>query len=624
MDAGWDSWFETVLRAELTELSEQAPLEPDQPLVLYGLTSLSYLALGEQLSRHYGVPTRSLVQRSFRTARSLWAFVTSAQAAPGPAQPSPVQPSSAPVREQREDTPFRPGRTLAEHFAAAASRHPHASCLIAGASSRTYRQLLGEVAALARVIRSLQGPATAGSASTPVRIAVLGERELATYRGYLAVLYAGATVVPLSLESPPARNAAVVARAGATLVLFAGDRDDPELVSQRAALGEVAALLDITTTAGPMYPIEPPATVSRDATAYLLFTSGSTGIPKGVGITHRNVDAFLTGSLPRYRVGAGDVFSQVHELTFDLSVFELWAAWATGATLVAVPRPAALDPATTASAYGVTVWTCTPSLMAAAGAAGRLPAGSLPGLRYVVFCGEPLSQATAALTTSAAPAAVVDNTYGPTEATVWCTWHRISGDNQPGIGESADGIVAIGEPCPGTDVLLLAEDASPADQGELCLAGDQVFTGYLDAELDEAKFVEHSGRRWYRTGDLAARSTGGLRHLGRLDDQVKVRGFRIELAEVERAASALLAGRRVAAVVTVDCAGAAELVLVVEGEPVDGSWLRAGLAERLPGYMVPARVRSVPAFGLTTNGKLDRAALAGQAVEAAREPAAVH
>lgn len=621
MDAGWDSWFETVLRAELTELSEDAVLEADQPLALYGLTSLSYLTLGEQLSRHYGVPTRSLVQRSFRTARSLWSFVTTTQAAADPPQAAPL-----PAVQQPEPARVRSGRSLAEHFAAAANRHPHATCLISGAGSRTYRQLLGEVAALARVLRSLMGPISqatvTGAGPAPVRIAVLGERDLATYRGYLAVLYAGATVVPLSLESPPARNAAIVARAGAGLVLFAGEREDPELVSQRAALGEVAALLDISATSGPMYPIEPPAPVSSEAIAYLLFTSGSTGSPKGVGITHRNVDAFLAASLPRYRLGVGDVFSQVHELSFDLSVFELWGAWATGATLVAVPRPAALDPAGTVSAFGVTVWTCTPSLMTAAGAAGRLPPGSLSGLRYVVFCGEPLSEATAALTTSAAPQALVDNTYGPTEATVWCTWHRVS-DSPSDTAHSADGIVAIGEPCPGTDVLLLAEDGSPAARGELCLAGAQVFAGYLDSELDEAKFVEHDGRRWYRTGDLVARSPGGLRHLGRLDDQVKLRGFRIELSEVERAASALLAGRRTAAVVTTDCAGVAELVLVVEGEPVDGSRLRTGLAELLPGYMVPARVRSMPSFAMTANGKLDRAALAQPAADVAREPAPV-
>jgi len=426
VDAGWDAWFETVLRAELTELREDDVLEPDQPLALYGLTSLSYLALGEQLSKHYGVPTRGLVQRSFRTARSLWAFVTT-QAADQP------QVAPRPAAGPREVTRVRPGRTLAEHFAAVANRHPQATCLIAGATSRTYRHLLGEVAALARQLRSVIGPtsaagtvAGAGAGRAPVRIAVLGERELATYRGYLAVLYAGATVVPLSMESPPARNAAIVARAGAALVLTAGERDDPELAAQCAALGEVAALLDISVSSAPMYPIEPPAPVSLDATAYLLFTSGSTGNPKGVGITHRNVDAFLAGSLPRYQLGVGDVFSQVHELTFDLSVFELWGAWSTAATLVAVPRLRALDPAETVSAYGITVWTCTPSLMAAAGAAGRIPPGSLPGVRYVVFCGEPLTEATATLTVSAAPDAIVDNTYGPTEATVWCTYYRVS------------------------------------------------------------------------------------------------------------------------------------------------------------------------------------------------------
>ena len=560
MDTLWDNAFEELVRAEL---GTDDPLEPDQPLAHYGLTSLGCLALGRKLAERYDVPMRSFGPRTFRTARSLWTFLTASEE--DAAVPIAVRPGVRPrIRLS--------GRSIAHRFADSARRDPGAVCLISGGEAVTYGRMAREALILAGAI----GPGGV--------VGVLGERETATFRAYLAVLFAGATVVPLSLDSPPERNADIVAQAGVRCVVHSGL--DPLLTMQLAAFD--VEVLDGTTV--PVGEPAVPAEVSLDDFAYLLFTSGSTGRPKGVGITHANLDAYLANSLPRYDVGGGDVFSQCHELTFDLSVFELWAAWTTGAALLPVSRIRALDPAATVAEHGVTVWTCTPSLMAAAASAGHLGAGSLAGVRYVVFCGEPLPRETALRTIAAAPGSTVDNTYGPTEATVWCTYLRLTA-----VPDEA--VVPIGTPCPGVDVRI-------SDEGELCLAGPQVFGGYLDPALD--RFAEAGGQRWYRTGDRVRRDEAGvLHHLGRVDDQVKIRGYRVEPAEIEHAASGLLGGTRTAAVVV-----AGELVLFVEAASVDEATLRGGLARTLPGYMVPGRVVAAGHFPLTANGKLDRASLA--------------
>jgi amino acid adenylation domain-containing protein len=555
VDTLWDNAFESLVREEL---GTDDPLEPDRPLAHYGLTSLGCLALGRKLAERYDVPMRSFGPRTFRTARSLWTFLGAPSVAAEPVA----------VRRGVRPRIGLSGRGIAHRFADSARRDPDAVCLISGGEAVTYGRMAREAMILAGTI---------GPGGT---VAVLGDRETATFRAYLAVLFAGATVVPLSPDSPPERNADIVAQAGARCVVHGG-------------LDSPVAFDGVEVVDGTVLPSGEPvaaASVSSDAYAYLLFTSGSTGRPKGVGITHANLDAYLANSLPRYDVGGGDVFSQCHELTFDLSVFELWGAWTTGAALLPLSRVRALDPAAVVAEHGVSVWTCTPSLMAAA-APGP---GSLAGLRYVVFCGEPLPRETALRTVAAALGSIVDNTYGPTEATVWCTYLRLP----PVLPDEA--VVPIGTPCPGVDVRISAD-------GELLVAGPQVFGGYLDPALD--RFAVVDGRRWYRTGDRVRRDPAGvLHHLGRVDDQLKIRGYRVEPAEIEHAATGLLGGTRTAAVVV-----AGELVLFVEADSADSAALRSGLARTLPGYMVPARVVAASSFPLTANGKLDRSALAGSA-----------
>lgn len=574
----WDATFEELVLSAVNEHCDATDLDPDAPLSSYGLTSLANLALGTRLSDHYRIPLHSFDERAFRNARSLWAFVTGHTPVPAAADAG------------------KAVRGLIHRFLDTAQRHPDAPCLIDGDEPISYAQMVRQVAALASAL--------------PRRgvVAVLGEREAPTYRGYLAGLFAGATVVPLSMDFPPERNADVVRQAEAQCVVVTDRREDPLMAAHLAAMGD----LPVVDGAAP-----PPAAatvpcdeVSPDAVAYFIFTSGSTGRPKGVGITHRNIDAFLTQALPTFEVGPGDVFSQCHGLTFDFSVFEMWGAWSTGAALRPVSRIQALDPPDTVTRHGVTVWACTPSLIESATAAGRLAPHSMPELRHLVFGGEPLSVRTVELARRAAPNAVIDNVYGPTETTVWATTHRIP----PGQPLPAEGIVAIGTPVAGMRVRV---DAA----GELLLAGPQVFGGYVDPTLDEGKFVQADGHRWYRTGDLVDRDGHGLlHHRGRVDGQVKVRGYRVELGEIEQTASRLLDGTRTAALRVSDTAAGAQLVLFVEAPSVDEGVLRRRLAEVLPGYMMPGRIITVGSFRLTAHAKLDRAHLTGLATGEAAVP----
>jgi amino acid adenylation domain-containing protein len=577
MRGPWDVTFENLLLSVLKGLDGEMAPEPDTPLVHYGLTSLGSLQLGTKLSRHYGVPMRSFNERAFRTPRSLWAFVS----AHDPGHTAEANPPAA--------RPAADGavRGLAGRFAESARRYPDAVCVIDGEDTLTYAEMAGQAAALASVL---------GAGGV---VAVLGEREAPTYRAYLAALYAGATVVPLSMDFPPERNADIVRQAGVRCVVHTDRREDPLVEAQLAAMGEVMVVDGLTpppTVAGTL----PCQDVSPDAMAYFIFTSGSTGRPKGVGLTHRNVEAFLAQALPNFAAGPGEVFSQCHGLTFDFSVFEMWGAWSTGAALLAVSRIQALNPAETLALHRVTVWACTPSLLESAAAVGHLPAESLPGLRHIVIGGEPLTPSTVLLARAAAPNATIDNVYGPTEATVWATTYRVSPD-----GPVPDGrIVPIGTPVPGVDVRLSAT-------GELLLAGPQVFRGYLDPALDAAKFTAEDGRLWYRTGDLAGWGEDGLlHHQGRIDGQVKIRGHRVELGEIEQAAARLLGGPRTAALRRSGGPADVELVLFVEAPSVDEAALRRDLGRVLPGYMIPSRVIAIESFRLTAHAKLDRAHLA--------------
>jgi amino acid adenylation domain-containing protein len=442
-------------------------------------------------------------------------------------------------------------------------------------------------------------------------VGILAAKSEEAYVGLLAALYAGAAAVPLGPEVPAERNRAIAAAAGvdALVVDEAGGGQLPVL---RSGLAAGAVVLSGPDRDAPgARPFAPPPGRSAGDLAYVMFTSGSTGAPKGVPITHRNVTAFLAASRPRYDFGPDDAFSQVYELTFDLAMFDIFMAWGSGACLYPLTRLQALHPVRFVEGLGLTVWHTTPSLVDAVRGRGAaaLPAGSMPGLRHTIWCGEPLRVETASCWREAAPNAVLDNIYGPTELTIACTAYRwrVPGGTSWTAGET----VPIGLPNPGMEYRILGDDGV----GELCMTGPQMFPGYLDPANDDGRFITLEGRRWYRTGDRVRLVNGvGLVHLGRTDDQVKVQGYRIELGEVEHAVREA-AGVPAAAAFAM---GTFLVAFVAAGAELDVAGVVVRMSELLPAYMLPRHLWALPELPLNRSGKVDRSALREEAARRLR------
>lgn len=500
---------------------------------------------------------------------------------------------------------------LDDWFRAAAARHPDSVALRVNSGTWTYAELDHLALSWARALLR--------DGARPRRVGLLSGKGLELYAGFLAALYAGAAAVPLSPETPPERNAAVVAAAGVD-ALIVGAAGAPLLgvVADAVPAASILAPLGAKVSASRARQVItvdgddaspgglPRGQRSEADLAYLLFTSGSTGQPKGVPISHANISAYLRAMLPRYDLGTADSVTQVYELTFDLSMFEVWMAWASGSCLCAMNRLQALQPARYVPKYGLTVWVSTPSLVNALKAKDLLPPGSLNGLRYSVFCGEPLPARSAWYWQDAASSSVLDNLYGPTELTVSCTGLRCGpGKRAPA---APNGTVPVGEPNDGMEYMLA--DGPGEWRGELCLTGPQMFGGYLDPAENAGRFLTRGGKTWYRTGDRAERAgKDGFIHLGRIDGQLKVQGYRIEPAEIEYTIRAEApAAEAVACLVETDL-----VAYVITPEPVDLAALAVRLSDRLPGYMLPRQLWRLDTAPLSRNGKVDRGGLRADA-----------
>ncbi|MGW1196726.1 AMP-binding protein [Streptomyces sp. NPDC002536] len=450
----------------------------------------------------------------------------------------------------------------------------------------------------------------------PTRVGLLANRSTAACTGYLAILRLSAVVVPLHPEAPPARNAAIVRQAGLDLVLH-----DPGAAAPELGVPALAPVRDVPVGAEPLGPYRRPA---PDDLAYILFTSGSTGTPKGVPIRHGNVRPFLAHVIDRYGIGPGSRVAQTFDLTFDPSVFGLFATWGGGGTAVVPGRDDLMAPVRFVNRSAVTHWISVPSVAALARRLRQLAPGAMPGLRWSLFCGEPLPLRLARAWAAAAPSGQVENLYGPTEATVTCLEYRLPPGTDDIVGPLAtNGTVPLGLPYPHLEHLVLDEQGLPADEGELCLRGPQRFGGYLEPADDAGRFVSFDGVRatalgaaqspapehWYRTGDRVVSWDGVLVHLGRLDQQVKVRGYRVELGELEAALLRCPGVLEAVAVLGPDGPGGPGLRLFHVGG--DGhETLTARLRETLPPYMLPDELVRLDELPLNGNGKVDRAALA--------------
>jgi amino acid adenylation domain-containing protein len=478
--------------------------------------------------------------------------------------------------------------SLYQVFAATAERHPDAPAVELPDGAVSYRELRAAAEALAERIQAAHGPVA--------RAGLLAARTLTAFAGYLAALRLGAAVVPLGPDYPALRNRSICEAADVTLVLADAavwERSKPEAAGGRPVLALSEAEVRAAVPAGRLAPDRS----GPDDLAYLLFTSGTTGRPKGIPIRHRQVLPFLAHNTERFEVGPGCRMSHNFDLTFDLSVFDLFVTWSGGATLVVPSRAELFSLADYVGGRALTHWFSVPSAVSVAASFGQLDGLRGPALRHSVFCGEQLTLDQARAWQAALPGATVDNLYGPTELALACAEFRLPAEPEQ-WPVTSNGTVPVGR------VYGHLEHLVAEETGELLVRGEQRFDGYLDPADDQGRFTDG----YFRTGDRVRDEGGVLVHLGRLDDQVKIRGFRVEPSEVE-AALRRLPEVDEAVVLAVVTGGVTDLVACYTGRPTGRLALIGALRGTLPGHLVPHRFEHLEALPLNANGKVDRNAL---------------
>ncbi|MGW2047649.1 non-ribosomal peptide synthetase, partial [Streptomyces sp. NPDC001858] len=508
-----------------------------------------------------------------------------------------------------------PGTTVVELFEQQAARTPDAVAVVADGVEVSYRELDTAANRLARYLAA-QG---AGVESV---VAVLMERGIDVVVAFLGVLKTGAAYLPVDVHLPAQRVGFMVEDSRADCVLtsvacasLAAESVPPRLpavvVDDPGVAAELAAL-DGGALSSPERHGEP----LPDNSAYVIYTSGSTGQPKGIAVPHRGVVRLFASMRELFGLGPEDVWSCFHSFSFDVSAWELWGALVHGGRVVVVPYEVSRSPQELAELLArehVTILSQTPSAFYQLLAADDFHLGAL---RLAVLAGEALDPAQLdgwwARQGDSNPALV--NMYGPTEATIYVTHRRLDGTDKDSV---------IGRGVAGMSMLVLDEGLSPVPVGvvgELYVAGAGVARGYVGrAGLTGERFVACPfgvGERMYRTGDLVRwLPDGQLVFVGRADEQVKVRGFRIEPGEIESVLRTHPQVGQVAVVVREDTPGDGRLVAYVVPADADAAadGLRVRVRElagrRLPEYMVPAAVVVLDELPLTASGKLDRRAL---------------
>ncbi|MEU7769457.1 amino acid adenylation domain-containing protein, partial [Nocardia sp. NPDC049190] len=508
------------------------------------------------------------------------------------------------ILERWNDTavPAVPGRTLVDAFDAQVARTPDAPALrLPDGSAATYRDFDTRVNRLARwLIARGAGP------ETVVAVAIRRSVELVTT--LYAVVKTGAAFLPIDPDHPSARIASVLT-AGQPLMVLTTSVDGDELPegfeSVRIDHADVADLSD-----APVTNVDRRAPLRADNIAYVLFTSGSTGMPKGVALTHAATVSQLAWAQQQWPHDASDAVLYKTPITFDIAVWELFWPLQTGAHIVVAEPDGHRDPGYLAgviASYRVTTVHFVPSMLDVL--IESTGAEQLSSIRRVFAAGEALAQRTVDSAARVFVNAEVVNWYGPAEAEV-VTAHRCL------PGGTIHATVPIGKPVSGMKVYVLDARLRPVPVGvvgDLYVSGIQLARGYhARAGLTCGVFVAHPfgvmGERLYRTGDLVRwTETGELEFLGRNDFQVKVRGQRVEPGDIEAALSAIPQVVHAVAIATAE--RIVGYVTLVPGAVTDGRAIRDQLTRSLPAYLVPAGVQVIDSIPLSANGKLDRAAL---------------
>ncbi len=436
-------------------------------------------------------------------------------------------------------------------------------------------------------------------------VGVVANDDLGTYAALLSLWAEGRAYLPLTPEAPVDRNARITASAGVKYSLCSDDNTG--FLTCKAVRTDALPEVPLNVT----FPDH-----AEEDLAYVLFTSGSTGEPKGVPITRGNlaasIDAFQALGIP---FTTADKCLQMFELTFDVSVICYLVPLLHGACVYTIPKNEIkyVYVAGLIEEHEITFALLVPSIINYL--RPYFDEIQCPAMKHCLFTAEALPLDVTMEWSRCIPNARIMNLYGPTEHTIFCTHYTV---DPSGANKEMNGVVSIGRAMYGSVIVVMDDERRilpPNEKGELCLAGGQLTPGYWQDPEKTAQAIfhmEYNGvmQRFYRTGDLCTiDAQGDAMYLGRLDHQVKIQGYRVELSEIEHHARAFLVRTNAVALAVTNYKGINEVTLAIEGPESGTGPLMAHLREKLPTYMVPTRIRFVTAFPLNANGKTDRNAL---------------
>lgn len=461
----------------------------------------------------------------------------------------------------------------------------------------TYRQLAEIVSAIRYEVEKL--------ATDNINVGLVANDDIETYAAIIALWLEGKCYVPVNPETPAERNRNVLNQAGASVVIDSSEETlFPELLvikSKQLAFKEINLL-----------PVDTP----DDALAYIFFTSGTTGVPKGVPITRSNLAGFIKAFFTMdINMDASDKCLQMFELTFDLSVMSYLAPLLKGACVYTIPKDKIKFNyiAELLEDHHLTVALMVPSIIHYL--RPYFDEIDCASMKYSLFCGEALPLDVTKEWAACIPNAKIMNVYGPTEDTIFCTHYTYSRD---GINKASNGLLSIGKAMQETYTIIVNDSeqvVKPGEKGQLCLGGVQLTPGYWKNEEKNKEaffYTEYIGAntRFYKTGDLClADEEGDIMYLGRIDSQIKVQGFRVELSEIEFFAKEYLKKINAVAIAFTNKIHNTEIGMVIESDEFDTKELVSYMKTKMPVYMIPTQMRFEKSFPLNTNGKIDRKVL---------------